>query len=46
MPYTEVKREDLAWECMDSTNVECKTFYMISDDGHIGLAQVIYSNVM
>ena len=46
IPYTELKKDDLAWECMDSTCVETKTFYMISDDGRIGLAQVIYSNVM
>ena len=45
-PYTELTKADLAWECMDSTNVETKTFYMTSDDGHIGMAQVIYSNVM
>lgn len=45
-PYTEVGKDALAWECMDSTNVETKTFYMTSDDGHIGLVQVIYSNVM
>lgn len=45
-PYTELKKDDLAWECMDSTCVETKTFYMVSDDGHLGLAQVIYSNVM
>lgn len=31
---------------MDSTNVETKTFYMTSDSGVLGLAQVIYSNVM
>ncbi|KAK4543565.1 hypothetical protein LTR36_005460 [Oleoguttula mirabilis] len=45
-PYTETTKDDLAWEVMDSTNVESKTFYLTSDDGHIGLAQVIYSNVM
>ncbi|KAI7247705.1 Protein kinase, partial [Hortaea werneckii] len=45
-PYTEVGKDDLAWEVMDSTNVETKTFYMTSDDGHIGLVQVIYSNVL
>ena len=31
---------------MDSTNVETKTFYLVSDEGRIGLLQVIYSNVM
>lgn len=45
-PYTELTKDDLPWVCMDSTNVETKTFYMISDEGTIGLAQVIYSNVM
>lgn len=45
-PYTELQKDDLAWECMDTTNVETKTFYMLSDEGRIGLAQVIYSNVM
>ncbi|KAK5121756.1 hypothetical protein LTR85_004631 [Meristemomyces frigidus] len=45
-PYTETSKDDLAWEVMDVTNVETKTFYMTSDDGHIGLVQVIYSNVM
>ncbi|KAK3706949.1 putative cell survival pathways protein [Vermiconidia calcicola] len=44
--YTELSKDDLKWEVMDSTNVETKTFYMMSDEGHIGLAQVIYSNVM
>ena len=45
-PYTELTKDDLVWELMDSTNVETKSFYMISDEGRIGLAQVIYSNVM
>ncbi|KAK5136618.1 hypothetical protein LTR08_002632 [Meristemomyces frigidus] len=45
-PYTEITKDDLAWEVMDSTNVETKTFYMTSDDGQLGMAQVIYSNVM
>ncbi|EMC91584.1 hypothetical protein BAUCODRAFT_298603 [Baudoinia panamericana UAMH 10762] len=45
-PYRETTKDDLAWELIDSTNVETKTFYMTSDDGHIGLVQVIYSNVL
>jgi hypothetical protein len=45
-PYTEITKDDLPWEIMDTTNVETKTFYMLSDDGVIGLAQVIYSNVL
>ncbi|KAF2764975.1 oxidative stress survival, Svf1-like protein [Teratosphaeria nubilosa] len=44
--HTELTKTDLAWEIVDGTNVETKTFYMISDEGNIGLAQVIYSNVM
>jgi hypothetical protein len=44
--YTEPTKEDMAWELMDTTNVESKTFYMTSDDGHIGLVQIIYSNVL
>ncbi|KAF2723912.1 oxidative stress survival, Svf1-like protein [Polychaeton citri CBS 116435] len=44
--YTETTKNDLKWECMDSTNVETKTFYFTSDSGHLGLVQVIYSNVM
>lgn len=31
---------------MDSTNVETKSFYMTSDEGVVGMAQVIYSNVL
>lgn len=30
---------------MDSTSVETQTFYIYGDNGHIALAQVIYSNV-
>ncbi|KAK5109010.1 hypothetical protein LTR62_007644 [Meristemomyces frigidus] len=43
---TEVQKADLAWEVMDTTNVETKTFYMTSDSGHLGLVQIIYSNVL
>ncbi|KAK3114865.1 putative cell survival pathways protein [Teratosphaeriaceae sp. CCFEE 6253] len=45
-PYTELTKDDLAWEVMDTTNVETKVFYMTSDSGHLGLAQIIYSNVL
>lgn len=45
-PYTELTKNDMKWECMDSTNVETKTFYMLSDEGRVGMVQVIYSNVM
>lgn len=44
-PYTEITRDHLKWQDMDSTNVETETFYMFSDNGDIGLAQIIYSNV-
>ncbi|KAK0274488.1 putative cell survival pathways protein [Friedmanniomyces endolithicus] len=45
-PYSEVTKDDLAWEVMDTTNVETKVFYMTSESGHIGLLQIIYSNVL
>lgn len=45
VPYTELKKEHLKWEAMDSTCVESQTFYIMADSGHIGMAQVIYSNV-
>ncbi|MCJ1408215.1 putative cell survival pathways protein [Ptychographa xylographoides] len=44
-PYTELKKEDLRWAAMESTCVETQTFYFMADNGHIGMAQVIYSNV-
>lgn len=44
-PYTELTRADLVWAAMDSTSVETQSFYLMADSGHIGLAQVIYSNV-
>lgn len=45
-PYTVLGKDDFKWEIIDSTCVETKTFYMLSDEGKLGLAQVIYSNVM
>lgn len=44
-PYTELTKNELRWVAMESTCVETQTFYMIGDNGHIGMAQVIYSNV-
>ena len=44
-PYTELNKGDLKWTAMESTNVETQTFYLMADSGHIGMAQVIYSNV-
>ena len=45
-PYTELTRDDMKWHAMDSTSVETFSFYLMSEEGHIGLAQVIYSNVV
>lgn len=44
-PYTELKRDDMKWEAMESTCVETQSFYLMADNGHMALAQVIYSNV-
>jgi hypothetical protein len=44
-PYTELTRDDLKWEAMESTSVETQTFYFMSDGGQLAFAQVIYSNV-
>ncbi|MCJ1245546.1 putative cell survival pathways protein [Trapelia coarctata] len=44
-PYTELEKKDLRWQAMESTCVETQTFYLMADSGHIGMAQVIYSNV-
>ncbi len=44
-PYTELTRKDLTWAAMDSTCVETQSFYLMADDGHMALAQAIYSNV-
>lgn len=44
-PYTELEKKDLRWLAMESTCVETQTFYLMADSGHIGIAQVIYSNV-
>ena len=44
-PYTELTRDDLKWQAMESTCVETQTFYFMSDGGQLAFAQVIYSNV-
>ena len=44
-PYTELTRNDLKWQEMDTTNVETQTFYFVADSGHIAIAQVIYNNI-
>jgi len=44
-PYTETTKNDVKWRAMSSTSVESHVFYIMADNGHFGLAQVIYSNV-
>ena len=45
-PHTELSKDDLPWEIVDSTCVETKTFYMVGDEGTLGMVQVVYSNVL
>jgi len=45
VPYTELNKEDLKWRVMNTTSVETQTWYFTADNGHLGLAQIIYSNV-
>ncbi|EME40779.1 hypothetical protein DOTSEDRAFT_74353 [Dothistroma septosporum NZE10] len=45
-PFTELTRDDVKWELVNGTNVETKTFYVIGDNGKIGLLSLIYSDVM
>ncbi|PHH88524.1 hypothetical protein CDD83_7431 [Cordyceps sp. RAO-2017] len=44
-PYTEITREHLKWRVLEWTCVETQSFYLFSDEGDLGLVQVIYSNV-
>lgn len=44
-PYTKLRKDDLKWIAMDSTCVETQAFYLLADSGHLGMAQLIYSNV-
>ncbi|KAH8681298.1 oxidative stress survival, Svf1-like protein [Xylariales sp. PMI_506] len=44
-PYTELTRQDLKWQALETTCVETQTFYFMSDGGRLAMAQVIYSNV-
>ncbi|KAI5288958.1 putative cell survival pathways protein, partial [Ascosphaera aggregata] len=44
-PFTELAKEDMRWAAMETTNVECQTFYLNSDKGDLCFLQVIYSNV-
>jgi len=43
--FTELTKPDLRWVAMESTCVETETFYLMADNGHVGMAQIIYSNV-
>ena len=44
-PYTELGRDGFRWQEMDSTCVETQVFYLMSDQGKLGMVQIIYSNV-
>jgi hypothetical protein len=44
-PYTELTKDKLAWALMEQTCVETQTWYYTTDSGHIGMNQIIYSNV-
>ncbi|KAI6247091.1 hypothetical protein HI914_04810 [Erysiphe necator] len=44
-PYTILEKEDLKWADLDSTSVETQTFYLHADSGHVGMVQVIHSNI-
>ncbi|KAH7328297.1 survival factor 1 [Stachybotrys elegans] len=44
-PYTEVTRDHLKWQQIDSTCVESEVFYFFSESGQVALCQIIYSNV-
>jgi len=45
-PYTVTSRDDHKWAVLEETNVETKTFYVFTDDGHIAMYQVVYSSLM
>jgi hypothetical protein len=45
VPYRELKKDDLKWQAHQHTSVETQTFYVMTDDGGLAMAQVIYSNV-
>ncbi|EPS45616.1 hypothetical protein H072_383 [Dactylellina haptotyla CBS 200.50] len=44
--YSELKSQDLAWALPSGTNVETQVFYIVTDDGKFGMAQVIHSVVV
>ncbi|KAF2129644.1 oxidative stress survival, Svf1-like protein [Dothidotthia symphoricarpi CBS 119687] len=43
--YTELTKQNLKWASLDYTNVETQSFYIFTEDGHIAMLQVLYSNV-
>jgi hypothetical protein len=44
-PYTLLSKQDEKWINPATSFVETQTFYLLSDAGHIGFVQTIYSNV-
>ena len=44
-PYTELNRKDFTWAALDYTNVETQIWYLMADNGHFALAQIIYNNI-
>jgi hypothetical protein len=44
-PYTVTTKDDFKWEARESTCVETQQFYLMAESGHIGMVQIIYSNV-
>ena len=43
--HTELGRNDLKWQELDTTNVETQIFYFFTDGGRIASAQIIYNNI-
>jgi hypothetical protein len=43
--YTELAREHLKWLIPPTTCVETQTFYLFTEQGHIGFVQVLYNNI-
>jgi hypothetical protein len=44
-PFTVLEKDQLRWKAYQYTNVETQTFYIMADDGHLFMVQVIYSNI-
>ncbi|SZE99524.1 unnamed protein product [Blumeria hordei] len=45
-PFTLLEKDDVKWVDMESTSVETQTFYLHAESGHVGIVQVIHSNVV